>query len=64
MKIAVDHEACTGHGRCYTLAAELYECDDDGYCATDELEVPVELEAEARRGAAACPERAITIIEA
>ena len=63
MRIEVDHEACTGHGRCYTLAPEVYECDDDGYCAGDDREVPVALEAAARRGAAGCPERAITVTE-
>ena len=61
VRIEVDGEACTGHGRCYTLAAAVYDSDDDGYCATRERAVPPELEAEARRGAAACPERAITV---
>ena len=63
MRIVVDPDACTGHGRCYTLAPEVYESDDDGYCATRELEVPEALEAPARRGAAGCPERAITVTE-
>ena len=64
MRIVVDPEACTGHGRCWALAAEVYDADDDGYCATREREVPPELEAAARRGAAACPERAITVLDA
>jgi ferredoxin len=63
MRIEVDVEACTGHGRCYTLAPEVYEPDDDGYCATRSLAVRPGSEEAARRGARACPERAITVIE-
>jgi ferredoxin len=37
--------------------------DADGYSAVHEAEVTPSLEEAARRGAAACPERAITIIE-
>jgi len=63
MKVVVDNGACTGHGRCYTLAPDVYDADEDGYCATSERDVPVGLEAPARRGAAGCPERAITVLE-
>lgn len=63
MRIEVDQAACTGHGRCYTLAPEVFEADDDGYCATVAVDVPADLESQARRGAAACPERAIKILE-
>lgn len=63
MRIEVDAEACTGHGRCYTLVPEIYESDDEGYCATRSLEVPPDLEEAARLGARNCPERAIAVIE-
>jgi ferredoxin len=62
MRIEVDPEACTGHGRCYTLAPDVYEPDDDGYCATRSLDVPAGLEEQATIGAKNCPERAITIV--
>jgi ferredoxin len=61
MRIEVDHETCTGHGRCWSLAPEVYEADDDGYCATHAIDVAPELEEQARKGAASCPERAITV---
>ncbi len=64
MRIEVDPDRCTGHGRCWSLAAEVFDADDDGYCATRSLEVPPELEAAAVRGARSCPEHAITIVEA
>jgi ferredoxin len=63
MRIEVDPGVCTGHGRCYTLAPDVYEADDDGYCATRSLDVPAGLEDQARSGAANCPERAITVVQ-
>lgn len=63
MRIEVDAELCTGHGRCYSLAPEVYEADDDGYCATRSLEIAPELEQAARLGAQNCPEHAISVIE-
>ena len=63
MRIEVDGDICTGHGRCWSMAPEVYEADDDGYCATRSLDVPPELERAARVGAMNCPEHAITVIE-
>lgn len=64
MKVKVS-ELCTGHGRCYALYDEVYEPDDLGYNLHrgGEFEVPPELEEVARKGVAACPERAISIEE-
>ena len=61
MRIVVDKDLCAGHGQCAAVAPEVYDLDSDGYCAVTELSVPAELEVEARRGAASCPERAITV---
>lgn len=59
MQIAIDAAACTGHGRCYALAPGLVEPDDDGRGVVTRPDVPAELEHEARRAAAGCPERAV-----
>jgi len=64
MRIEVDPTLCTGHGRCYSLAPEVYDADDDGYCATRQLDVPPEREAQALVGVRSCPERAISVIVA
>ena len=64
MRITVDEAACTGHGRCWSLSPEVFDADDDGYCATREAEVPQGLEDQARRASLSCPERAITITDA
>jgi ferredoxin len=63
MIIRVDNHVCTGHARCASLAPQVYRLDDDGFCVSDGDEVPAGLEAEARRGADSCPERAITLEE-
>ena len=62
MKIVFDRPKCQGHGRCYSLAPEVFESDDEGYavllCSVD---VPAELEDAARLAADNCPEYAITV---
>lgn len=63
MKIRIDKERCVGNARCWTVAADLYPLDDDGYIATEGFAVPEGLEDLARRGARACPERVIEVIE-
>lgn len=63
MRIEVDPTLCVGHGRCYSLAPEVYEPDDDGYCATRSLDVAPDLEERARLGARSCPEGAISVVE-
>jgi ferredoxin len=63
MRVKVDTELCSGHARCVAKAPNVYRLNSDGYNETPEAEVPAGLEDEARRGARACPERAITIIE-
>jgi ferredoxin len=63
MKVRIDADLCTGHGRCYTLAPELFEPnDDDGYglvigdgtIRDDQREL-------AMKAVNNCPERAITL---
>ncbi|MGI9578772.1 MAG: ferredoxin [Microthrixaceae bacterium] len=64
MRIRYDREACQGHNRCYLLAPEVFDVDDEGYAILRiEGEVPVELEDKARLAVDNCPEYAITIIE-
>jgi ferredoxin len=63
MRVVIDTERCTGHGRCYSLAPAVFTDDDDegygvligdGAITADQLE-------DARRAVLACPERAIAI---
>ena len=62
MRIAFDREKCQGHGRCYALAPDLFDADDEGYAvvlvsgdlADDQV-------AAAQLAADNCPEYAITV---
>lgn len=65
MKIKIDQDLCSGHGRCFVVAPEFYELDDNGYNAKrgQTVEVPKGMEEAARLGAEKCPERAISIEE-
>ena len=31
MRVRIDEDLCTGHGRCYTLAPAVFDCDDSGF---------------------------------
>lgn len=64
MHISVDSAKCTGHAQCNAAAPAVYSLDDDGCSSVGRQKaVAPELEADARLGAANCPERAIIITE-
>ena len=67
MRVQIDPALCQGHGRCYDLAPDLFDADDDGYSTLTDLtadgQVPAGREDDARLAAANCPESAITIVE-
>jgi ferredoxin len=60
VRVKIDLEICSGHGRCHAKAAEVFALDEDGYAAAAEIDVPTELEAIAKVGIKSCPERAIS----
>lgn len=63
MKLSVDAAQCTGHGRCYILAPDLLECDDEGYVTIrgEPIDVPADQLAAAEEAAGTCPEGAISL---
>ncbi len=62
MKLVIDDERCTGHGRCYALAEELFVDDDAGYGQViGDGSFSVGQDEAARRAVESCPEQAITI---
>ena len=67
MRVQIDPALCQGHGRCYDLAPDLFDADDDGYSTLTDLtadgQFPAGREDDARLAAANCPESAITIVE-
>jgi ferredoxin len=64
MRIRVDLERCQGHSRCYSLAPEVFDVDDEGFAhVCIEGDVPALLQERAALAAANCPERAISVEE-
>jgi ferredoxin len=62
VRIRYDREACQGHNRCYLLAPELFDVDDEGYAILLVTgDVPPELEDRARLAVDNCPEYAISV---
>ncbi|MGZ4512038.1 MAG: ferredoxin, partial [Mycobacterium sp.] len=60
-RIAVDADRCTGHGRCYTLAPDVFDADEVGHSVLLVGEVSGELEAQAVTAEKNCPEGAISL---
>jgi ferredoxin len=65
MKLAVNGDLCMGHGRCYSLAEDLLDYDDEGYVTArgKVVDVPADRADDARNAAGSCPERAIQLLE-
>jgi ferredoxin len=59
MRIRLDPDRCQGHGRCYTLAPDLFDADDMGHCVLLRSDVPAGQEEAARNGVENCPEQAL-----
>ncbi len=63
MKVKYEREACQGHNRCYMLAPEVFDTDDEGYAILRiDGAIPAELEEKAQLAADNCPEYAIEIV--
>ncbi|HUY62887.1 MAG TPA: ferredoxin [Acidimicrobiales bacterium] len=61
MRIRLEADRCQGHGRCYSLAPDLFDADDVGHCVLLVHDVPdARLEA-ARSGVDNCPEQALVL---
>ncbi len=64
MRIEFDRSACQGHNRCYLLAPELFDVDDEGYAVLLVAgDVPEELRDKAQLAVDNCPEYAITLAD-
>jgi ferredoxin len=61
--VRIDRERCTGQGRCYTLAADVFDADDEGFgiVRTAGIEDGSPLAPQAETAVLSCPESAITM---
>ena len=64
MKVRIDTDRCSGHGRCYTLAPDVFDCDDRGYGSVKgDGEFPVALKDQAELAEQSCPEQAVAVTD-
>lgn len=64
MRVTIDHERCQGHGRCFSIAPDLFDSDElgnglvmgDGAVREDQLDL-------ASLAVANCPEGAVSLEE-
>lgn len=61
MILKVDTGKCQGHGRCYALAPELFDLDENGNALVREAKLRPEQIERAELAVSNCPERAITL---
>ncbi len=63
MRIEIDSDVCVGHGRCYSLAPELFDSDDAGHgvVVVADVDDPADV-ISAERAALNCPEMAIRLV--
>lgn len=62
-EIRVDRARCQGHALCYATDPDLFPIDDNGFSALTVKSVADTDRATALRGVAACPEKAIDVID-
>jgi ferredoxin len=64
MKVAIDSERCSGQGRCYVVASEVFGADSDGFNKDRGriIDVPLGCEHAALLGIQTCPEKAIDVV--
>ena len=65
MRIRIDRDRCEGHGRCYDVAPEVFEPDDEGHAVLIDTSgaVSSDHEAAAAKAVRNCPERALSLDE-
>jgi ferredoxin len=63
MRVAIDADRCTGHGRCYSLAPTLFTDDERGFGLVKDGDVSSENLGLAEAAVRHCPEGAITLVD-
>jgi ferredoxin len=60
-RVAVDADRCEGHGRCYTLAPDIFDADEIGHAIVLVEDVSGQHQTQAVDAERNCPEGAITL---
>jgi ferredoxin len=61
MKVIIDGNACTGHGRCYTLSPDVFDSHHEGHSVVKVDALDDELLRSADVAVSNDPERAISL---
>jgi ferredoxin len=64
LRIKVDYDECEANAVCVGIAPEVFDVDDDDNLWVLQEEPGPELEERVRSAVAACPKRALTLVEA
>jgi ferredoxin len=60
-RVEIDADRCVGHGRCYTLAPDVFDADEVGHATILTAKVSGAFETQAADAERNCPEGAITL---
>jgi ferredoxin len=63
MRLLIDEDRCSGHGRCYTLVPSLFDSDEQGHGVVLVDAVAADQVDAARSAVLNCPEQAISLLE-
>jgi ferredoxin len=63
-KVDIDRDRCTGHGRCYGFAPEVFEPDDEGFSVPRQALPREQHRAAVVKAVRNCPEKAVIMEEA
>lgn len=64
LKVVIDKPACCGYGICAEICPDVYKLDSNGIVFVENEIVPEGLEEQAREGADACPQSALSVVPA
>jgi ferredoxin len=63
VKLVIDYDRCTGHGRCFSLQPSLFTDDENGYGQViGDGEVSADQLENAQKAIRACPEQSISLV--
>ena len=62
MKVIVDKDTCIGCGLCPSIAADVFDMDDDGKAEVIVEEVPSNSEEAVKESETSCPVGAISVV--
>jgi ferredoxin len=61
LRVVIDKPACCGYGLCAEICPDVFKLDANGIVYVNDTLVPEGLEEQAREGAEACPQAALSV---